>query len=158
MKTTVDETSFHQNTLAFNSDKRLVSLASFDPAWLHSTFSIIALNLGFAQGVPGGVSLAALHHRGKALEMVNQRLRGDPAEIPGTTLGAIASLANFEVSHFLDISPPDLRLTFTKMTIGSLLPASAHMKGLEQLVRLRGWSGQGGFPAKPGLLHQVLAW
>lgn len=107
MSRTVDETSFHQNTLAFNSDKRLVSLASFDAAWLHSTFSIIALHLGFAQGVPEGVSLAALFHRGKALEIVNERLRGDPASIPDATLGAIASLANFEVGFlFYTISHP----------------------------------------------------
>jgi hypothetical protein len=76
----------------------MFSIALSDPAWLHATFAIVALSLGFATGVPDGLSLAALFHRGQALLLVNQRLHDSPTQISVTTLGAIASLANFEVS------------------------------------------------------------
>jgi hypothetical protein len=79
----------------------LLSLAVSDPAWLHATFAIIALSLGLSSGVPDGLSLAALFHRGQSLLIVNERLRDSPAQIAVTTLGAIASLANFEVSSKL---------------------------------------------------------
>lgn len=79
----------------------MFSIAVSDPAWLHATFAIVALSLGFATDVPDGLSLAALFHRGQALLLVNQRLRDSPTQISVTTLGAIASLANFEVSFTL---------------------------------------------------------
>ena len=97
-KVLTDDSSFTQNDLAFNKNRRMLSIASSDPAWLHTSFGLIALSHGFAIGIRGGLSPECLFNQGQALQIVRQRVRDSPRAIEDATIGAVASLANIEVS------------------------------------------------------------
>lgn len=94
----IEKVSLKQNAFAFYSKAQLFSHAAVDPAWLNATLSLIALHHDLNVGK--GLSQECLFHRGEALRIVNERLavsRG--RQVSNATIGAIASLANFDVSR-----------------------------------------------------------
>jgi hypothetical protein len=91
-----ENTALKQNAFAFYSKEKLFSYASADPAWLNATLSLISLHYDLKIGQ--GVSRECLYHRGEALRIVNERLRISSDMVDDYTIGAIASLANFDVS------------------------------------------------------------
>jgi hypothetical protein len=96
----IDKTSFTQNSLAFYSGQKPRLFApSSDPAWLHATLAIVAVHYTFACGVLNGASLESLFHRGEAIRLVRDRLSDPFGGVSDNTIGAIASLANHEVSE-----------------------------------------------------------
>jgi hypothetical protein len=95
-----EHSALKQNAFAFYSKERLFSYAASDPAWLHATLSLISLHHDLKQGE--GISRECLFHRGEALRIVNQRLVESPGHVSDPTIGAIASLANFDVNIFYD--------------------------------------------------------
>ncbi|KFX96093.1 hypothetical protein O988_05485 [Pseudogymnoascus sp. VKM F-3808] len=117
------KTSFTQNALAFYSGPKPSSFeSSSDPAWLHATLSIVAVNYGFTCGVPNGVSPESLFHRGEAMRLVRDHLSDPSREISDNIIGAIASLANHEMMN------------------GSISTCAAHMQAIAQLLKIRGRS------------------
>lgn len=71
--------------------------ASHDAAWLHSLFSVVALNHDLVIGNNKVSSPEALFHRGQALRLVQERLRDSPMGVCGATMASVAALANHEV-------------------------------------------------------------
>jgi hypothetical protein len=98
-----ENTALKQNAFAFYSKERLFSYASADPAWFNATLSLISLHYDLNQG--HGVSRECLFHRGEALRIVNERLAASPRDVSDHTIGAIASLANFDVSLHTTTNP-----------------------------------------------------
>jgi hypothetical protein len=94
----IDDQGFKQNSLAFNSKTRIISIASSDPAWFHATLSVVCLTRDLQDGVVGEPSRLGLFHRGEALSILKQRLKDSPTHIADTTIGAVATLANHEAS------------------------------------------------------------
>jgi len=88
-----------QNAFAFYSKERLFSYASADPAWFNATLALISLHHDIKLGK--GVSRECLFRRGEALRIINERLKKSPQQVSDHTIGAIASLASFDVSHSL---------------------------------------------------------
>jgi hypothetical protein len=68
---------------------------STDPAWFHATLSLIALHHDLSARQE--VSRLSLFHRGEALRLVQWRLQ-DGEALKDATIGAVASLVNFDVS------------------------------------------------------------
>lgn len=97
-----EKVSLKQNAFAFYSKEQLFAHAAVDPAWLNATLSLIALHHDLNTGK--GISHECLFHRGEALRIVNERLK-ESRHVNDATIGAIASLANFDVScnEFLHI-------------------------------------------------------
>jgi hypothetical protein len=91
----IEKVSLKQNAFAFYSKEELFSHAAVDPAWLNATLSLIALHHDLNIGK--GISRECLFHRGEALRIVNERLATSRL-VDNATIGAIASLANFDVS------------------------------------------------------------
>lgn len=127
-----------QNSVAFNPQRRLMNIASADPAWLNATFAIIALCFNFHTGASQKLSADALYYRGQALHLVNQRLANPSSQVDDSTIGAVATLCNFDVMS------------------GYLVTATAHISGLEQLVKLRG--GIDKLPSEQKMLLNVISW
>jgi hypothetical protein len=90
-----EKVSLKQNAFAFYSKEQLFAHAAIDPAWLNATLSLIALHHDLNIGK--GISQECLFHRGEALRIVNARLAVS-RQVNDATIGAIASLANFDVS------------------------------------------------------------
>ncbi|KFY43765.1 hypothetical protein V495_03785 [Pseudogymnoascus sp. VKM F-4514 (FW-929)] len=135
------KTSFTQNALAFYSGPKPSFLrSSSDPAWLHATLAIIAVNYGFTFGVLNGVSPESLFHRGEALHLVRDHLSDPSGEISDNTIGAIASLANHEMMN------------------GSISTCAVHMQALAQLLKLRGRSGVHKITKQSSYLRNLIAW
>lgn len=84
-----------QNAFAFFSEDQLFAQVAVDPAWLNATLSLIALHKDLKVGK--GISQDCLFHRGEALRLVNERLAVSPRWVEDATIGAIASLASFDV-------------------------------------------------------------
>ena len=85
-----------QNAFAFYSKEKLFKYAAADSAWLHATLALIALHYDLRLG--NGVSRECMFHRGEALRIVTERLQESHKDVSDHTIGAIASLANFDVS------------------------------------------------------------
>lgn len=66
-----------------------------DSAWLNSMLCLISLHHDLRTGK--GISHDCLMYRAEALRIVNQRLIESPQYVAEETIGAIASLANFDV-------------------------------------------------------------
>jgi hypothetical protein len=92
-----ENTALTQNAFAFYSKAKLFSYASEDAAWLNGTLSLISLHYDLKAGK--GISRESLFHRGEALRIVNERLKLSPRDVTDYTIGAIASLANFDVRN-----------------------------------------------------------
>lgn len=90
-----ENSALTQNAFAFYSKERLFSYASADAAWLNATLCLISLHYDLKLGK--GISRDSLFHRGEALRIVNERLKASPEDVSDSTIGAIASLANFDV-------------------------------------------------------------
>jgi hypothetical protein len=86
-----------QNAFAFYSKAKLFSDASADAAWLNGTLSLISLHHDLKVGK--GISRESFFYRGETLRIVNERLKSSPRDVTDYTIGAIASLANFDVRH-----------------------------------------------------------
>ena len=95
----IEKVSLKQNAFAFYSKEQLFSHAAIDPAWLNATLSLIALHHDLNIGK--GISQECLFHRGEALRIVNERL-AISCHVNDATIGAIASLANFDVRNHED--------------------------------------------------------
>jgi hypothetical protein len=94
-----------QNAFAFYSEEQLFTHVAVDPAWLNATLSLIALHKDLRLG--RAISQESLFHRGEALRIVNIRLTGLSRRVDDATIGAIASLASFDVSRiFIKIPKP----------------------------------------------------
>lgn len=132
-------TSLKQNAFAFYSKERLFFYASADSAWLHATLSLIALHFDLKHSQ--GLSRECLFHRGEALRIVNERLRDSGRIVDDSTIGAIASLANFDTTN------------------GLFSSATMHLRGLVSIVHHK--SGfNNGLLALSGneLLQKIVAW
>lgn len=81
---------------------KLLYYSSADSAWFNATLSLISLHYDLKLGQ--GISQECLFHRGEALRIVNERLKASPNIIDDCTIGAIASLANFDVSPLFPTS------------------------------------------------------
>ena len=84
-----------QSAFTIGSKEGLFSLASTDPAWMNAVLCLISLHYDLQAGK--GISTICLLHRSEALRIVNQRLIDSPQDVSEETIGAIASLANFDV-------------------------------------------------------------
>lgn len=140
----------------------MLSIVSSDPAWLHASFGIIAISHGFATGVAGGLSAECLFNRGQALQIINKRINGSTTAVTDATIGTIASLANIEVSNVFRIPTGQysqlMTLAIGKMMTGSVPSSTAHMKGLQYLLSLRGQRGLHDIPQQASFLRRLVAW
>jgi hypothetical protein len=90
----IENSTLKQTAFSYFSREKLLAHAVKDPAWLNATLSLIALHHDLNLGK--GLSQECLFHKGEALRLVGQRL--DRKFVDSATIGAIASLANFDVS------------------------------------------------------------
>ncbi|RDW75624.1 hypothetical protein BP5796_06445 [Coleophoma crateriformis] len=111
------ERDYLQNSLAFETDKRMVSLVMEDNACMSSMLSIVALNYSFRSGQNPSPHCFAL--RGTAISILKERLenlapnimREMALDIMEHTVGLLASFSIFDVSkHDL------LKAQFTLLT------------------------------------------
>jgi hypothetical protein len=150
-----------------NPRKEWFSLAIQDHALFHVALSHAAGNLGLL--TQKGDAIESLTHRMEAIRIINERLDDLSCGISDGTIGAVASMASYEVSIlnllFDRISQGycrgKIRPYLTNMyknrqaTNGTLEGIQTHMNGLEQMVRMRGGLQQGGFSAH---LRRLIAW
>lgn len=115
-----------------------MKIAAADPAWLNATFALLALSYNLHTGASQIISPDTLYYRGQALHLVNERLSKSSHIIEDSTIGAVATLCNFDIMS------------------GSLVTATAHVIGLEQLVKLRG--GIDKLPSDQKMLLYVISW
>lgn len=152
-----EKVSLKQNAFAFYSKEQLFAHAAVDPAWLNATLSLIALHHDLNTGK--GISHECLFHRGEALRIVNERLK-ESRHVNDATIGAIASLANFDVSGNEFLQAMACRLTRAKqITNGLFMSATMHISGLESILVDRGAAKQGLLLLSGNaLLQKVVAW
>ncbi|KAG0649314.1 hypothetical protein D0Z07_4598, partial [Hyphodiscus hymeniophilus] len=130
--------SLKQNAFAFYSKEELFAYAATDPAWFNATLSLIALHHDLNIGK--GISQECLFHRGEALRIVNDRISVS-CHVNDATIGAIASLANFDITN------------------GLFVTATMHISGLEQILAARGGAKESLlFLSHSALLQKVVAW
>jgi len=131
-----DSTNLTKSFIAFDPYKEFLSQANSDPAWMNAAFCLVALHHDLRAG--RGLSTECLHHRGEALRLVNAHLSVNTSQvINDSTLGAVASLVNFDI------------------TVGSTSNATMHMNGLQHMVMLQG--GLKGLSHNP-LLRNLIIW
>ena len=85
-----------QDSMVFDFDPIMMSIASSSPAWLHAILSLAASSHRLGNDMNESYSADSLFHSGEAIRMINQRLIESPKEISDGTIGAIATLANHE--------------------------------------------------------------
>jgi hypothetical protein len=124
--------------MAFNPRRKLMKIAAGDPAWLNATFALLALAYDLHTTHSTKISSDALYYRGQALRLVNERLANPSSAVDNSTIGAVATLCNFDVMS------------------GSQGMAEAHMSGLQQLLRIRG--GIDKLPSEHTMLLSVVSW
>jgi hypothetical protein len=116
--------------------------------------AIVAWHLDQLLGIPE--SSETLQQKGDAIKLMNMRLH-DPnqgAQVNDGIVGAVAVLANFEVSQcsvFLCLTTDHLEQTMN----GTKDSSQIHMAGLVKMVGLRG--GLPSFESNP-VLQRVLTW
>lgn len=81
-----------------NPRKEWFSLAIQDHALFHVALSHAAGNLGLL--MQKGDSVESLFHRMEAIRIINERLNDLSCGISDGTIGAVASMASYEVSNF----------------------------------------------------------
>ena len=140
----------------------MLSISSTDPAWLHASFGVIAVSHGFTTGVADGLSAECLFNRGAALQIIKRRINGSTTAVTDALIGAIASLTNIKVSNVLPFPMGQysqlIALAILKMMTGSVLTSTAHVKGLQFLLSLRGQRGLLEIPQQPSYLRRLVAW
>jgi hypothetical protein len=82
--------------LMMNPRKEWFSLAIQDQALFHVALSHAAGNLGLL--MQKGDSVESLTHRMEAIRIINERLNNLSCGISDGTIGAVASMASYEVS------------------------------------------------------------
>jgi Fungal specific transcription factor domain len=85
--------------LMMNPRKEWFSLAIQDHALFHVALSHAAGNLSLL--LQKGDSVESLVHRMEAIRIINERLNDLGCGISDGTVGAVASMASYEVSNFL---------------------------------------------------------
>jgi hypothetical protein len=84
------------NSLAINPDSTIFSTAAADAALFHSLLYLVALHFDVKRGM--SESQESLHHGGKALSIINERLGSSKHDISDSTISSVALLVNKEVS------------------------------------------------------------
>lgn len=97
----IEQAHLKHSAFTIGSKDSLFSLAAADPAWMNAFLCLISLHHDLQSRK--GISRECLMHRAEALRIVNQRLIDAPRQISESTIGAIAFLANFDVSEVLFI-------------------------------------------------------
>jgi hypothetical protein len=84
------------NSLAINPDGTIFSTATADASMFHSLLYLVALHFDVKRGM--SESHESLHHGGKALSIINERLGDSKRDISDSTISSVALLVNKEVS------------------------------------------------------------
>jgi hypothetical protein len=115
-----------------------MKIAAVDLGWLNATFALVARCYDLQTKETNTVSPDCLYYRGQALHLVNQIISTSPTAVPDATIGAVASLCNFDIIS------------------GNQASARAHMYGLAQMVKLRG--GLENLGRIPAFLPKLVSW
>jgi hypothetical protein len=97
----IDHHSFTQNSFAVNPEGSFFDFASSDVALFYATMSLVAINLGLNRANtsdPNEVFREAVYNQTEAVRDVNRRLNATDAYLSDGLVGAVAILANCEVS------------------------------------------------------------
>lgn len=95
----LDRTSYWTNSLAINPDGTWLSIAASDPGLFHAQLSLVAQHEAMSRGTPFPEKY--YYHRGMAISIVTSRLVHPVEAISDQTIGAVALLANSDVSMIL---------------------------------------------------------
>jgi hypothetical protein len=113
--------AFELPSYIFSAGVDLFRLVSTDPAWFHATLSLIALHQDLNAGRE--VSRLPLYHKGEALRTVKWRLEYGLDAPDDATVGAVASLVNFDLCMTFLVW---LSLTLNRPS-SETMPAQRHM-------------------------------
>lgn len=97
----IDHNDFTQNSVAVNPEGRFFDFALTDAALMHAMLSLVALHLDLncRDSTLGRMGyFQAIHHQAEAVRDINRRLSVPGAHLSDGLIGAVAILANGEVS------------------------------------------------------------
>ncbi|KAE8443125.1 hypothetical protein EG329_002369 [Mollisiaceae sp. DMI_Dod_QoI] len=115
--------------------KGLFSTAIHDAALFHTFLAhyVASYDLRYGSGDPE----ESLRHRMEAVRIVNERLADIPRALSDGTIATVANIAVYEAGN------------------GSLKSMVVHLKGLEEMVNMRGGTENGGFDPN---VRRLIAW
>ncbi|KUJ13964.1 uncharacterized protein LY89DRAFT_151350 [Mollisia scopiformis] len=125
----------HSSWLMMPMRKGLFSIAVHDAALFHTFLAhyVASYDLRYGAGDPA----ESLYHRMEAVRIVNERLATAHNTLSDGTIAAVANMAVYEASN------------------GSLDSMAVHLKGLEEMVNMRGGILEGGFDPN---VRRLIAW